>query len=93
MGSGASSLIYFRKALLIRACNLRKPGQTLDEQFRKYAYKGIDKQLRITIVDIRRCLCMEPGEYLWIEDLFRANGTPTSGTESVRLANPFYLEL
>ncbi len=71
MGSGASSLVRLRKAVLIRAYNLRKADETLEEQFRKYSFRSAEKQLCIAIADIKQCLCMEPGEYLWIEDLFR----------------------
>jgi hypothetical protein len=82
MGSGASSLVRLRKAILIRAYNLRKPDETLDDQFRKYSYRNGENQICISISDIKQCLCMEPGEYLWIEDLFRH----TSGSlEPVRL--------
>jgi len=39
MGGGASSLIRLRKALVMRAYNLRNSQQTLDEQFRPFSYR------------------------------------------------------
>jgi len=41
MGGGASSLIRLRKALVIRAYNLRKAELTLDEQFRPHAIRQV----------------------------------------------------
>ena len=41
MGGGASSLIRLRKALVIRAYNLRSAEQTLDEQFRPLTFRHV----------------------------------------------------
>lgn len=70
MGSGASSLARVRKALIIRAYNLRKNDETLDEQFRKFSYRNPAGQLCISLNDVKNCLDIEPGEYTWIEKLF-----------------------
>ncbi len=85
MGSGASSLLRLRKALLIRAYNLRSADETIDDQFRKFSYRNADKQLCIAISDIKRCLNMEPGEYLWIEDIF-GHGVTNNGMVGLFIA-------
>ena len=41
MGAGASSLNRLRKAVLMRAYNVRQSDETLEEQFRKYAYRAV----------------------------------------------------
>lgn len=41
MGSGVS-IIRLRKALVIRAYNLRKPEESLDDQFEKFTYTKVD---------------------------------------------------
>lgn len=41
MGSGVSSLVRLRKALVIRAYNLRGADQTIEEQFDKYAFRKV----------------------------------------------------
>ena len=71
MGAGASSLGRLRKAIVIRSYNLRKPNETVDEQFRKFARRGEDNVLYITMDDVRKCLGMEAKEYEWIENLFQ----------------------
>ncbi len=45
MGGGASTLIRLRKALVMRAYNLRNGAQTFDEQFRQYAYRYVRYKL------------------------------------------------
>ena len=76
MGSGAStsSTMRLRKALIIRAYNLRKADETLDEQFREYARRDstLDNKLTITLLDVKNCLQLEDGTF-WssLEDLFR----------------------
>lgn len=69
MGSGSSSLPRLRKALIIRAYNVRKEDETLDELFREYAHWK-DNLLYISYNDIRKCLRIESGEYAWIDTLF-----------------------
>ena len=71
MGAGASSLARLRKAIVIRSYNLRKPGESVDEQFRHCATRDADNGLCIGIDDIRKCLSMESKEYEWIEHLFK----------------------
>lgn len=70
MGGGASSLIRLRKAIIIRSYNLRKPEETVDQQFRKFAVRGEDGVLIISLQNIRNCLEMESKEYDWIDHLF-----------------------
>lgn len=70
MGGGASSLIRLRKAIIIRSYNLRKPEETVDQQFRKFAVRGEDGILIISLHNIRNCLEMEAKEYDWIDHLF-----------------------
>jgi hypothetical protein len=41
MGAGASSMNRLRKALLMRAYNIRNSDETLEEQFRKHAYREV----------------------------------------------------
>jgi hypothetical protein len=65
MGSGVStsSTVRVRKSIIIRAYNLRKADETIDEQFCIYA-KRIDNKLMIRLEDIKACLKMEDGA-LW----------------------------
>jgi hypothetical protein len=49
---------------------MRNPGETFEEQFRKYAFKGDDDLYYIGIEDIRRCLGLDQKEYCWVDDLF-----------------------
>jgi hypothetical protein len=41
MGAGASSMNRLRKALVMRAYNLRDPGQTLEDFFKAYTYRKV----------------------------------------------------
>lgn len=74
MGSGvsSSSTMRLRKAIVIRAYNLRKPDVTLDEQFRPYAEKGHLNKLTITLENVKKCLELDDGA-LWtsVEELFQ----------------------
>jgi len=70
MGGGASSLIRLRKAIIIRSYNLRKPDETVDQQFRRFAVRGEDGVMIISLHNIRNCLEMESKEYDWIDHLF-----------------------
>lgn len=88
MGSGvsSSSTVRLRKAIVIRAYNLRKSDETLDEQFRPYAKRDHSNKLTITLGDVKKCLQLDDGA-LWtsIEELFshcmgisvRFTGRPT----------------
>jgi hypothetical protein len=83
MGSGASTASSFRlrKALVIRAYNIRrqelkenaKSCITLDEQFRPYAYlatsNSSSKVWMISIDSIRKYLNMDSTSTLWMESL------------------------
>lgn len=71
MGGGASTLSRLRKAVVIRAYNLREPDQSLDQQFRPFAVRSIDGKLYITTQNIRSCLRMESKEYEWMDHLFQ----------------------
>lgn len=65
MGSGVStsSTVRVRKSIIIRAYNLRKADETIDEQFCIYANR-IENKLVIKLEDIKACLKMEDGA-LW----------------------------
>jgi hypothetical protein len=65
MGSGVStsSTVRVRKSIIIRAYNLRKADETIDEQFSIYA-KRYDNKLMIKLEDIKACLKIEDGA-LW----------------------------
>jgi hypothetical protein len=67
MGGGVSSLSRLRKAIVIRAYNLRKPDETLDDQFRRFAVRDVDGVLYISFDNIKRCLLMETKEYDWVD--------------------------
>lgn len=41
MGAGVSSMNRLRKALVMRAYNLRDSEETLEEYFKKYTYKKV----------------------------------------------------
>ena len=75
MGSGvsSSSTMRLRKAIIMRAYNLRKADETLDEQFRVYSKRdpSQDNKLTITLQDVKKCLQLDD-EALWtsVEDLF-----------------------
>lgn len=57
MGAGASSLARLRKAVVIKSYNLRKSNQTIEEQFKCYAFRNkTDGFLYIKLDDIRKCL-------------------------------------
>ncbi|KAJ1434185.1 hypothetical protein B484DRAFT_394164, partial [Ochromonadaceae sp. CCMP2298] len=71
MGAGASALPRLRKALVIRSYNLRAPDETIEEQFRVYAFRDARNVLHIKLSDIKLCLGMDSGEYMWVEDLFQ----------------------
>jgi hypothetical protein len=71
MGAGAS-VLRLRKALVIRSYNLRAPDETVEEQFKRFAYRD-DGVLKIKLEDVKSALGMdtESGEYLWVGELFR----------------------
>ena len=70
MGAGAS-LGRLRKAVVIRSYNLRRPDQTVEEQFKCFTFRSVDDgQLYIRLSDIRNCLGMDSKDYGWIEELF-----------------------
>lgn len=66
MGAGASSLIRLRKALVLRAYNLRSSQQTLEEQFRPIAFRE-NGVLYIALADVSKFLSVDAP---WLEDLF-----------------------
>lgn len=71
MGGGASSFSRLRKAIVIRAYNLRAADETVDDQFRRFAQRGSDSVMYISLEDIRRSLNMETKEYEWVDHLFQ----------------------
>jgi hypothetical protein len=83
MGAAAStgnSILRLRKALAIRAYNVRDSEETLDEQFKKFALrKPGETRLYITLVDVKRCLEVEP-DSLWVDELFKRC---TNGNENI----------
>ena len=68
MGAGISSL-RLRKAIVIRAYNLRKGNETLEEQFRSFAWRGDDGIMYISLLDIKSCLCF--AEISWADDMIK----------------------
>lgn len=72
MGAGASSLPRVRKALLIRAYNIRAPDQTLLDQFIPHAFRGPDMQMYIFPSQVQKCLDMNKADYAWLEELLRS---------------------
>ena len=68
MGVGVSSL-RLRKAVVLRAYNLRDGDQTLEEQFRKYAFRGDDGRLWIKLSDIKNGLSFT--ELSWADDMMK----------------------
>lgn len=74
MGGAAStgnSILRLRKALAIRAYNVRNSDETLDEQFKKFTIrKPGETRLYITLVDVKRCLGLE-SDSLWVDELFK----------------------
>ena len=71
MGSGGStlnSLVRLRKAICIRAHNLRAADETLEDQFAKYSFKKNDNKRYICLQDVKQALSTDAP---WIEDLFR----------------------
>lgn len=77
MGAGASSLPRVRKALLIRAHNMRAADQTLIDQFLPFAFRGPDHQMHILPSQIQNCLNMNKTDYFWLEDLLKTLFTPS----------------
>ena len=71
MGSGASSLNRIRKAIVIRAYNLRKPDETWEDQFRRFATRDADGVLQISVRNIKSCLMMESKDYDWVDAFFQ----------------------
>ncbi len=72
MGSGVSTQQRFRKAIVIRAFNLRPIDQSIEEQFMPYTYLKRDQQLYINVELIKQCLKIGKDEYPWMEHFFQA---------------------
>lgn len=69
MGQGISSL-RLRKAIVIRAYNLRSGDETLEEQFKSFAFpSGDDGRLHISLLDIKACLCF--AEISWADEMIK----------------------
>lgn len=60
MGSGASSVMRLRKALLMRCFNVKGQDQTLEERFSSFAFKENGRSV-ILVKDIKTALCLENG--------------------------------
>eukprot|EP00981_Chlorochromonas_danica_P000668 scaffold146_cov171-Ochromonas_danica.AAC.17 len=97
MGSGASSIARVRKALLIRAYNLRPPDQNLLQFFLSHAFRGSDRQMYIKPSQIKLCLGMNNDSYFWLDDLLitifpssisQPSGISSSSSSSVSLPAP-----
>lgn len=90
MGSGVSSLARLRKAVLIRAYNLRASDQTLIDQFMPFTYQKDGKGLYISIHQIKKCLKMESSDYKWVEEVLQAVFTvpTTPPVQKVSLFSP-----
>lgn len=80
MGSGVSTLARLRKSLVIKAYNLRSEGQTLDQQFREYAFRKPGESSTgstgsttyyITFSDVKKCLQLNNSSNSWVDDLFK----------------------
>jgi hypothetical protein len=72
MGGGVSttnSISRLRRTLVIKAYNLRRSDESLDDQFRKYTHKNADNVLFLSISAIKECLAFDSNS-LWIDDLF-----------------------
>lgn len=72
MGSGASTLNRLRKAIIIRAYNLRPEDQSLMEQFLPFTYQKEGQGLYITLANVKKCLSLDSGDYQWMVDLMQA---------------------
>ena len=59
MGAGASSMNRLRKAILMRAYNVRNSDETLEEQFRKYAYRKVSTWLAFSRLECSNVLIRE----------------------------------
>lgn len=81
MGAGASSLPRLRKALLIRAYNLRDKDQSLVDQFIPFAFRGPDMQMYILPSQIQNALRMTSPDYAWLEDLLQTLFLQPSGLQ------------
>ena len=68
MGVGVSSL-RLRKAVVLRAYNLRQGDETLEEQFRKYAFRGVDGRLYISLIEVKECLRF--AELTWADEMLK----------------------
>lgn len=68
MGQGISSL-RLRKAIVIRAYNLRSGDETLEEQFKSFAFPSDDGELKISLLDIKACLSF--AEISWADDMIK----------------------
>ena len=89
MGSGVSTLNRLRKALVIRAYNLRPSDQTLIEQFLPFSFQKDSQGLYITIENIKKCLKLDNGEYRWIEELLDALFSQSSTSNPAKVS-PFH---
>jgi hypothetical protein len=83
MGAGVSSMNRLRKALVMRAYNLRKPGETLHDFFKKHTYRKVsvlpifilislshlseDGQLYISLFAVKKALSVNAQ---WVDELF-----------------------
>jgi hypothetical protein len=67
MGAGASTASRLRKALVIRAFNLRSPNESLEDQFQPYT-QIINGKRCISAPEIKKALDFDAP---WVDDLFK----------------------
>lgn len=73
MGGGISISFRLRKALLMRAYNVRSKDSvilTIEDQFRPYAFKSNDGKLEISLESIRKCLNLEDSAN-WVDNMLK----------------------
>jgi hypothetical protein len=90
MGGAVSLQQRCRKALVIRAYNIRPADQTIEDQFSAYSFLKGDGQFYTNADLIKQCLNIGSNDYPWLEPLMQilsgssADGSSSSGPKVSR---------
>lgn len=81
MGGAVSLQQRCRKALVIRAYNMRPSDQTLEEQFSSFSYLKGDGEFYTNADLIKQCLNIGENDYPWLEPLMQILSNTTSESQ------------
>lgn len=83
MGGAVSLQQRCRKALVIRAYNIRPADQTIEDQFSAYSFLKGDGQFYTNADLIKQCLNIGSNDYPWLEPLMQIlSGASSDGSSS-----------